>query len=93
MYQGSVPTRLAAIATALATIVSLAGLAVDGLYRDTPYWIQQARGTDLATLFLAVPVLVIGLSAARRGSSTGGIAVLAGLCTSSTTTRSLPSRW
>jgi hypothetical protein len=50
-----------------------------GLYRDAPYWVQQARGTDLATLLVAVPVLAIGLWAARRGSGAGQLAVFAGL--------------
>ena len=34
-----------------------------------PNWAQQARGTDLATLFLAAPVLAFGLWTARRGLS------------------------
>ena len=36
-------------------------------------------GTDLATLFLAVPVLAVGLWTASRGSSAGRLAVVAGL--------------
>ena len=71
--------RLAALATVLAAAAALAGLAVSGLYVDAPNWVQQARGTDLATLFLAVPVLAIGLSAAARGSAAGRLAVVAGL--------------
>jgi hypothetical protein len=71
--------RLAAVATLLAAIAALAGLAVSGLYVDAPNWVQQARGTDLATLFLAVPVLAIGLWAAARGSAAGRLAVVAGL--------------
>jgi hypothetical protein len=75
----TVATRLAALATALAAAAALAGLLVPGLYVDAPNWVQQARGTDLATLFLAVPVLGLGLCAASRGSSLSGLAVLAGL--------------
>jgi hypothetical protein len=71
--------RLALVATALAAVAALAGLAVPGLYVDAPNWVQQAQGTDLATLFLAVPVLVGGLWAASRGSSAGRLAVVAGL--------------
>jgi hypothetical protein len=56
-----------------------AGLLVPGLYRDAPYWVQQARGTDLGTLLVAVPVLGFGLWAARRGSGAGQLAVVAGL--------------
>jgi hypothetical protein len=74
----TIPNRLAAIATFLAAAAALAGLA-DNLYVDAPNWAQQARGTDLATLFLAVPVLGIGLWNARRGSWAGHLAVVAGL--------------
>jgi hypothetical protein len=72
-------SRLAAIAMFLASGAALAGLLVTGLYRDAPNWVQQARGTDLATLFLAVPVLALGLWATKRGSPTGRLAVVAAL--------------
>ena len=75
----TISNRLAAIATVLAAVAALAGLAVTGLYVDSPNWVQQAQGTDLATLFLAVPVLVVGLWTASRGSSAGRLAVVAGL--------------
>jgi hypothetical protein len=75
----SIPNRLAALATGLAALAALAGLAIPGLYVDAPNWVQQAQGTDLATLFLAVPVLVVGLWTASRGSSPGRLAVVAGL--------------
>ncbi len=75
----TIATRLAALAAALAAIAALVGLAVPSLYVDAPNWVQQARGTDLATLFLGVPVLGIGLWAARGGSAVGRLAVLAGL--------------
>ena len=65
----AIPTRLAAIATFLAGAAALAGLVFTGLYVDAPNWAQQARGTDLATLFFAVPVLAVGLWASTRGSS------------------------
>jgi hypothetical protein len=71
--------RLAALATVLAAFAALAGLAVPGLYVDSPNWVQQAQGTDLATLFLGVPVLTLGLWTASRGSSAGRLAVVAGL--------------
>jgi hypothetical protein len=73
------PSRLAATATFLAASAALAGLVLSGLYVDAPNWVQQARGTDLATLFLAVPVLAIGLWASARDSSVGRLAVVAGL--------------
>jgi hypothetical protein len=75
----TISNRLAAIATALAAVAALAGLAASGLYVDAPNWVQQARGTDLATLFLAVPVLAVGQWAASRGSTAGRLAVVAGL--------------
>lgn len=71
--------RLSAIATFLAAVAALAGLVLSGLYVDAPNWAQQARGTDLATLFLAVPVLAVGLWTSRSGSSAGRLAVVAGL--------------
>jgi hypothetical protein len=71
--------RLAALATVLAAAAALAGLMISGLYADAPNWVQQARGTDLATLFLAVPVLAVGLWTATRGSRAGQLAVVAGL--------------
>jgi hypothetical protein len=75
----TIPNRLAAIATGLAAIAALAGLAVRGLYVDAPNWAQQAQGTDLATLFLAVPIIVVGLWTASRGSAAGRLTVVAGL--------------
>jgi hypothetical protein len=75
----AIPTRLAAVATVLAAASALAGLVLTGLYVDAPNWAQQARGTDLGTLFLAVPVLTVGLWASTRGSSAGRLAVVAGL--------------
>jgi hypothetical protein len=71
--------RLAAIGTILATFAAIAGLAIPGLYTDAPNWVQQAQGTDLATLFLAVPVMAVGLWATARGSATGPMAVVAAL--------------
>jgi hypothetical protein len=75
----AIPYRLGAVATFLAAGAAFAGLAVGGLYVDAPNWVQQAQGTDLATLLLAVPVLVVGLWTASRGSSAGRLAVVAGL--------------
>src|SRR6187399_493796 len=75
----TISNRLAVLATALAAVAALAGLAVTGLYVDSPNWVQQAQGTDLATLFLAVPVLTLGLWTAGRGSAAGRLAVVAGL--------------
>lgn len=79
MNERSIPNRLAVIATVLAAFAAAAGLVMTGLYRDAPNWVQQARGTDLATLFVAVPVLVVGLWTAARGSAAGRLSVVAGL--------------
>jgi len=79
MSAGSIPYRTATLATTLAAIAAAAGLLVPGLYRDAPNWVEQGRGTDLATLFVAVPVLVLGLWTARGGSAMGRLAVVAGL--------------
>jgi hypothetical protein len=75
----TISNRLAAIATLLAAVAAFAGLVVDGLYVDAPNWVQQAQGTDLATLFLAVPILAVGLWRAALGSTAGRLAVVAGL--------------
>ena len=79
MTSRSVPGALGTTATILAALASVAGLLIPGLYRDAPNWVQQARGTDLATLFVAVPLVAAGIWTTRRGSSTGVLAVVAGL--------------
>jgi hypothetical protein len=79
MNARSLPDRLAIAAALTAALVAAAGLLAADLYRDEPYWAQQARGTDLATLFLGVPVLLAGLWAARGGSPFGRSAIVAGL--------------
>ncbi|MFL5671160.1 MAG: hypothetical protein ACJ77C_03605, partial [Chloroflexota bacterium] len=75
----TISIRLAVLATVLAAVAALAGLTITGLYVDSPSWVQQAQGTDLATLFLAVPVLALGLWTGSRGSAAGRLAVVAGL--------------
>ena len=75
----AISIRLATLATVLAGVAALAGLVVSGLYIDAPNWVQQAKGTDLATLFLMVPIVAMGLWSARRGSAAGRLAVVAGL--------------
>jgi hypothetical protein len=75
----TISNRLAILATLLAAIAALAGLLVPGLYVDAPNWVQQAQGTDLATLLLAVPILSVGLWTAAHGSTAGRLAVVAGL--------------
>jgi hypothetical protein len=79
MNRLAIADRLAWIAALLAVVAAAAGLGIGGLYRDVPFWAQQARGIDLATLFLAVPILVAGLETARHGSLVGRLATTAGL--------------
>jgi len=79
MNRLAIADRLAWIAALLAAVAAAAGLGIGGLYRDVPFWAQQARGIDLATLFLAVPILVVGLGTARHGSLVGRLAATAGL--------------
>lgn len=71
--------RLSWIAGALAAIAAAVGLFVPGIYRDVPFWAQQAQGTDVATLFGAVPILLVGLWATRAGSLIGRLAAIAGI--------------
>ena len=79
MSRMAIADALAWMVVPTAAVASGAGLLLPDLYRDAPYWVQQARGTDLATLFLAVPVLGLGLRAAGRGSPLGRVASLGAL--------------
>jgi hypothetical protein len=56
-------------AAVLSAVAAAAGLFSSTLYRDAPFWTEQARGIDLATLFLAVPILVVSLWLSRRPSA------------------------
>jgi hypothetical protein len=71
--------RLAGLAAVMAGAAAALGLFVPGLYRDAPFWAQQAQGTDVATLFGAVPILLVSLWAARAGSLTGSLGAIAGV--------------
>jgi hypothetical protein len=71
-------TVLAWLATALSAIASAAGLFTQ-TYRDVPAMVDQARGTDLATLLVAVPLLVGALWRSRRPSPRAGMVVAGGL--------------
>lgn len=64
----SLPYALSSILAMLLLVASAAGLLVPGLYRDAPLWAAQARGTDLITLTVAVPSLMVSLILAARGS-------------------------
>jgi len=63
-------TVLTVVVIVAATIASIGGLAVHGLYTDDTAWATAAlRGGDLATLLLVVPGLIVAVVLARRGST------------------------
>ncbi len=59
---------LSAIIAGLMVLASLAGLLIDGLYRDAPFVAAGWPGNDLVTLVVAAPLLAGSLVLARRGS-------------------------
>src|ERR1700693_4331167 len=68
---GKLSAAPAWLSLALVPCVVLAagtGLLVPGFYRDAPTWVSQARGQDLVTLLVGVPLLVVGLIGARGGA-------------------------
>ncbi|HEX6129601.1 MAG TPA: hypothetical protein VF071_11330 [Candidatus Limnocylindria bacterium] len=67
---------LASLALILAAGASAAGLLWPELYRDNAAMTAQARGTDLATLLVAVPALGVGLWLARARSRAAQLIVL-----------------
>lgn len=70
---------LSIIAAPLAVVAAAAGLAVPDLYRDPALLVPQARGQDLVTLLVGVPLLVSALVAAARGSARGRLLWLGAL--------------
>lgn len=67
-----VPHMLSAIAGLLAALASTAGLLVPGLYAADTLWASaQCRGNDAVTLAIAVPVLLVSITLAARGSVSG----------------------
>ena len=61
-------TVLTFIVVVAATIGSIGGLAIHGLYTDDTAWATAAlRGGDLVTLLLVVPGLIVATLLARRG--------------------------
>jgi hypothetical protein len=67
----AVPAWLSVLLVPGVALAAGTGLLVPGFYRDAPAWVSQARGQDLVTLLVGVPLLVIGLIGARRGSVRG----------------------
>lgn len=70
---------LSALIVLLAVPVHLAGLLVPGIYRDPAVLLPQNLGTDLVTLGLGIPLLVVGAIATQRGSVRGRLVWLGAL--------------
>jgi thiamine transporter ThiT len=52
----------------LAAVASAGGLFIPGLYRDSDIIKRAWLGSDVTTLFLVIPLLVVALRASMRGS-------------------------
>lgn len=61
-------TTLSIVIAILAAIASAGGLLLDGLYRDNAFVTTTWLGNDAITLFLAVPILIVSMLFAKRGS-------------------------
>ena len=59
---------LSAIIAILTVVASAGGLFIDDLYRDNAFATSAWRGTDLATLVVAVPIWIAALILSLRGS-------------------------
>jgi hypothetical protein len=59
---------LSILIAVLATIASIGGLLLEGLYRDNAFVKTTWLGNDAITLFLAIPILVAALVFSSRGS-------------------------
>ena len=64
---------------ALAAVASVAGLAYSGLYRDVAWVKMTWFGNDLITLLVGVPLVLVGVTLARRGSLRGVLLWASGL--------------
>jgi hypothetical protein len=67
MARFSAAEWLASGAAILSAIAAAGGLFARNLYHDNPYWTEQTRGIDLATLFLAAPLLAVSMFLSTRG--------------------------
>ncbi|MGZ8571497.1 MAG: hypothetical protein ACXWW5_04645, partial [Actinomycetota bacterium] len=59
---------LSGAVAALMIAASVAGLAIDGVYREGDWAREALRGGDLVTLMLAAPILILALTLSIRGS-------------------------
>ena len=61
---------LSSIVAIAALVASIAGLTIPDLYQDDTSWATAAlRGGDLVTLVVAVPILLVAMVLANRGSA------------------------
>lgn len=61
---------VSAIVTMASVVASVAGLWIGGMYQDDTSWATAAlRGGDLVTLVVGVPILVLSMVLAGRGST------------------------
>ncbi|TFH35474.1 MAG: hypothetical protein E4G93_03690 [Dehalococcoidia bacterium] len=65
---------LTSVTVVLVAVASAVGLFVSGLYRDNAWVTPQNQGTDLVTLAVVVPCLILAMRSAGKGSSRGTIA-------------------
>lgn len=70
---------LSILAIPLAALAAAVGLFYPAIYDDPDTLVHQARGGDLVTLLVGVPLLAAGVLAARRGSTLGHVVWLGAL--------------
>jgi hypothetical protein len=63
----------------LLAIAAGGGLFINGLYRDNPAFVAQARGQDFVSLVVVLPALIITAFLAQRGSFRAWLLWLGGL--------------
>lgn len=64
------------LAAALIAVAAVAGLTADGIYHDNALVTASWRGTDVVSLVVAVPLLVVASLTTRRGSAPGTLLCL-----------------
>src|SRR5438132_5708886 len=64
-----VPSILSVVVALLAAVAAATGLLAPSVYRDAPSWVAQARGQDLVTVVVVVPLMLATQVGARRGST------------------------
>jgi hypothetical protein len=64
---------LSVIVAVLMIVAAAGGLLIEDHYRDNAFTAWAWRGTDLVTLVVAVPILIVALIFGRRGSFQAGL--------------------